>query len=179
MTTGTTVLALVLSAASPSAGQPQAATGVAVEVFSVGFPASPDAGLRFTRGEAALAHGQDPDSLGRSLAAGPAAAIAAIHSTSWRWEPDGRIVLTYVAWMKDGGLGPGARALPPLPSPGPTDPLHPRPPRIRELDPLAHGLRHLAFLVQQDRTGALRAALGVRPIAALRSFEPAVAGRLP
>jgi hypothetical protein len=152
---------------------------VAVEVFSVGFPGSPGPGLLFSRGEATLARGQDPDSLSRSLAAGPAAAIAAIHSTSWRWEAGGRIVLTYVAWMKGGVLGPGARALPPLPAPGPTDPLHPRPSRIRELDPLAHGLRHLAFLVQQDRAGALRAALGVRAVAALRSFEPAVAGRLP
>jgi hypothetical protein len=68
--------------------------------------------------------------------------------------------------------------LPSLAAPGPTDPLHPRPARIRELDPLAHGLRHLAFLVQQDRDGALRRALGARALTVLRSFEPAVAGEL-
>ncbi|HVO11720.1 MAG TPA: hypothetical protein VMX54_13340 [Vicinamibacteria bacterium] len=151
---------------------------MAVEVFSVGLAAGEDVGLRFARQEAPLVEGRDPDPLGRSLATRDSAAIAAIHSTSWRWEGDGRIVLTYVAWIKEGRLGADALPLPPLTASGPTDPLHPRPAQIRELDPLAHGLRHLAFLVQQDHDGALRRALGARALTMLHSFEPTVAGEL-
>jgi len=179
MTAWPLVLALALPAVSPVGASPQAATRVAVEVFSVGFPADQSEGLQFARREAPLVEGQDPDPLSRSLTSGDAAATAAVHSTSWRWERDGRIVLTYVAWMKEGRLGADARPLPALSAPGPTDPLHPRPAEIRELDPLAHALRHLAFLVEQDRNGALRQALGARAVAALRSFEPAVAGERP
>jgi len=178
MTVWAPYVALVLSAVLPADVPPQASPRVAVEVFSVGFPTSQDHRLRFARREAPLVEGQNPDPLSRSLATGDAAAIAAIHSTSWRWERDGCIVVTYVAWMKEGQLGADARLLPPLSAPGPTDPLHPRPTQIRELDPLAHGLRHLAFLVRQDRDGALRQALGRRALAALSAFEPAVAGEL-
>jgi len=168
-------VSLLATVSTPSAPAP-AVTRVAVEVFVVGLPPGGDGRLHFARREGALENGQDPDRRCRSLAGDDAEAIAAIHSTSWRWEPGGRIVLTYVAWMKDGRLDPDARPLPPLPTPGPTDPLHPRPAEIRELDPLAHGLRHLAFLVQRDHDGALRRALGGRAVAVLRAFEPEVAG---
>ena len=90
-----------------------------------------------------------------------------LHSTSWRWEPDGRVVLTYLAWARDGSLPGTACLLPKLAPPGPTDPLHPRPAQYPELDPLAHGLRHLAFLLRTGRDGALAAALGPRAAALL------------
>jgi hypothetical protein len=80
--------------------------------------------------------------------------------------------------MKDGRMGPEARPMPPLDPPGPTDPLNPRPAAIRELDPLAHGLRHLAFLVQTDRDGTVCAALGPDAVVALRQFQVEVAGEL-
>ena len=72
-----------------------------------------------------------------------------------------------------------ARPLPELLAPRPTDPLHPRPPEIRELEPLAHGLRHIAFLLATDADGAVAAALGPRATAALQTLQPAVAGELP
>jgi hypothetical protein len=149
-----------------------------VEVFRVGL-AVPEDGLVFSRSEGPLENGEDPDRRAGALAADDPGAPALIHSTSWRWEPDGRIVLTYLAWMKEGRVGREARPLPPLPPPGPTDPLRPRPAEIRELDPLAHGLRHLAFLLGTSRDGSLAAALGPRASAALRRFEPVVGGALP
>jgi len=170
-------LALVGPSLPDPAGPP--VTRVAVEVFRVGLTAARDGRLVFSKGEDRLENGENPDRLARVLAADDPGAIALVHSTSWRWEPDGRIMLTYIAWMKDGPAGPEARPLPPLPPPGPTDPLHPRPAEIRELDPLAHGLRHLAFVLRTSRDGGVARALGPDAIAALRRFEPEVAGELP
>jgi hypothetical protein len=177
MSVGLTLpLLAVLSATEPAS---PGVTRVAVEVFRVGFAAGSDGGLVFSRVEGPLERGENPDRRARGLSAEDPGAIALIHSTSWRWEPDGRIVLTYLAWMKDGRVGSVARRLPPLPRPGATDPLDPRPPAIRELDPLAHGLRHLAFLLRTSRDGGVAAAVGPGATAALRRFEPDLAGELP
>jgi len=154
------------------------ATRVDVEVFTVGLTAADSEVPRFTRQQGELTRKQNPDTRTRELAAKAAGEVVLIHSTSWRWEPDGTIVLTYVAWAKDGTIASGATALPRLAPLGPTDPLHPRPAQIRELDPLAHGLRHLAFLLRQSADGKVAAALGPRSAAMLKKLEPEVAGKL-
>lgn len=173
-------LALLLAtAATGTAGQAAAATSVAVEVFTVGLAGDAAEAVWYRRDDGPLTGGADPTDLARELGERAATRIVLIHSTSWRWEPDGRIVLTYLAWAADGHLRDGAQPLPQLAPPGPTDPLHPRPPEIRELDPLAHGLRHLAFLLANDAGGDVASALGPRATAALRALEPTVAGELP
>jgi hypothetical protein len=168
---------LLLAGLSAPGPTPQGETRVVVEVFRVGLGAETEGGLVFSRLEGPLENGENPDARARGLGREGAGAIALLHSTSWRWEPDGRIVLTYLAWTKDAGRD--ARPLPPLPPPGPTDPLHPRPAEIRALDPLAHGLRHLAFLLRTSHDGAVARALGPGGVAALRRFDPGVAGELP
>lgn len=173
------LLAVSLLAAAGCAHEPAPATSVAVELFTVGFAGADTDDLLYRRGEGELARGANPDDRARQLAADNAAEIVLIHSTSWRWEPDGRIVLTYLAWVRDGALGDDARPLPRLEPPEPTDPLHPRPPEIRELDPLAHGLRHFAFLLRNETDGAVAAALGPRAATALARLEPAAAGQRP
>jgi hypothetical protein len=170
------LLLAVLSATEPAL---PGATRVAVEVFRVGLAGGSDGGLVVSRVEGPLERGENPDRRARGLAASDSSEIALIHSTSWRWEPDGRIVLTYLAWMKDGRVGPEARRLPPLPPAGATDPLQPRPAEIGALDPLVHGLRHLAFLLRTSRDGAVASALGPGATAALQRFEPDLAGELP
>ena len=174
------VIAVLLAVAPALATEapPVPVTRVAVEVFGVGLGGSGD-GLAFNRREGPLEKGENPDPRARQLAEEGGQQIALIHSTSWRWEPDGRIVLTYVAWVEEGTLGPAARSLPKLAAPGPVDPLHPRPAEIRELDPLAHGLRHLAFLLRTSRDGAMARALGPPAVTALQRLEPDVAGELP
>jgi hypothetical protein len=173
------LLGLLLGAAPLAAeGRPEAATRVAIETFVVGLGTAKGEVLEFARREGELTGGVNPDIRARELAGKCAGEVTLIHSTSWRWMPDGRIVLTYVAWAKDGTLSPGARVLPDLKPPGPTDPLHPRPSEIRELDPLAHGLRHIAFLLRTSHDGAVAAALGPRSAAALARVEPDVAGEL-
>jgi len=174
------VIALLLAVSPAFAREtpPIPVTRVAVEVFGVGLSGNQD-GLAFTRREGPLENGENPDPRARQLAEESAQQIALIHSTSWRWEPDGRIVLTYVAWVKEGTLGRAARPLPKLAAPGPVDPLRPRPAEIRELDPLAHGLRHLTFLLRTSRDGAMARGLGAPAVAALQKLEPEVAGELP
>ena len=157
---------------------PPPATRVGVEVFAVALAVGTGETLAFARGVGELAGGTNPDDRAREIASSLAGGIALIHSTSWRWEPEGRIVLTYLAWAKEGSLGAGARPLPRLAPPMPTDPLHPRPAEIRELDPLSHGLRHLAFLLRTSRNGAVATAIGPRSAAALAKLEPDVAGEL-
>ncbi len=178
MTARTVTAALLLVAGGCAVGDRPAQTGVTVEVFTVALAREDRAGLAFTRAAGWLVGGSNPDQRARELAAEATGELRLIHSTSWRWEPDGRIVLTYLAWAGDGTLAPGARELPELAPPGPTDPLHPRPPEIGELDPLAHGLRHLAFLLRTGTDGSVAEALGPRACEELRKFEPAVAGEM-
>lgn len=169
---------LLLGAAACAAPNEAPRTAVAVEVFAVAVTGAENAGLEYMRLEGALEGGLNPDDRARGLASQATEELRLIHSTSWRWELDGRIVLTYLAWAGDGGLAGGARPLPELAPPGQTDPLHPRPAEIRELDPLAHGLRHLAFLLRTDIDGSVAEALGPRACVELKRFEPTVAGEM-
>jgi hypothetical protein len=171
-------LAVLLAAAAVCAAADPPQTAVSVEVFTVAVAPANGDGLMFTRSEGVLSGGINPDQRARELAAEATGQLRLIHSTSWRWERDGRIVLTYLAWAKDGSLAPGARQLPELAPPGPTDPLHPRPPEIGELDPLAHGLRHLAFLLRTSSDNSVADALGPAICAQLLRIEPMVAGEL-
>jgi len=154
-------------------------TVVSVEVFTVALAGAEDAGLVFTRVEDRLVGGINPDQRARQLARESTSELRLIHSTSWRWQSDGRIVLTYLAWAGDGSLAADARLLPALAPPVPTDPLHPRPPEIAELDPLAHGLRHLTFLLSTSADGSVAEALGSRACEQLKRLQPTVAGELP
>jgi hypothetical protein len=170
--------ASLLGAVACAAPNEAPQTAVAVELFTVAVSGAENAGLEYMRLEGRLEGGVNPDDRARGLASQATHELRLIHSTSWRWEPDGRIVLTYLAWAGDGGLAAGARPLPAIAPPGPTDPLHPRPPEIAELDPLAHGLRHLAFLLQTDADGSVAEALGPRACGQLKRFEPTVAGEM-
>lgn len=169
---------LTLLALPGAAGERKPTTRVHVETFTAGFTSAEGESLSFARLEEQLTGGENPDTRARKLAGRSAGEIVLIHSTSWRWEKDGRIVLTYVAWAKDGQLRAGAEVLPRLSPPGQTDPLNPRPAEIRRLDPLAHGLRHLAFLLRTDREGKVAASLGPRSVEALKRLEPDVAGEI-
>lgn len=178
MSASVVLAALLLGVVSCAATNDSPQTGVTVEVFTVAVAGAENAGLEFIRLEGRLEGGVNPDDRASELASQATDELRFIHSTSWRWEPDGRIVLTYLAWAGDGGLAPGARPLPSLAPPGPTDPLHPRPAAIGELDPLAHGLRHLAFLLRTGTDGSVAEAIGPRACEELKRFEPAVAGEM-
>jgi hypothetical protein len=97
----------------------------------------------------------DPDTVARSLlVSGCHPAI--LHSTSWRWEKNGTLILTYLAFSEDSkcrAAEPSRLSWNELFPPQSTDPKKPRPAVIREQDVLSHGIRHITFLVRysQDR----------------------------
>jgi hypothetical protein len=65
-----------------------------------------------------------------------------------------------------------------LAPPAATDPQRPRPAEIREEDVIAHGLRHLSFLIRYARDGRLAAALSPRSVSFFRAMCGQLAGRL-
>jgi len=153
---------------------------VSLEVFVV-VPAADSETIRYVRRITPLTNGNaDPDAVARKLASG-IAQPAILHSTSWRWEKDGTIVLTYLAYCEaaefrrtDTVQLPWARLAPPAA----TDPLHPRPAEIRDADVISHGLRHLSFLIRYARDGRLAAALSPRSLSFFRAMCGQLAGRL-
>ena len=106
--------------------------------------------------------------------------VAAVHSTSWR--PDGpSVVLTYMAAVKADGFAldrwPGALPITPeLAEAVGRPPTHAanEAPVPRYVDVALHGLRHLAYLIDHDRTNA--DAMGDLWRQHLAPFEPAMAG---
>jgi hypothetical protein len=129
----------------------------------------------------------NPDAAVRSLLhsrgfmQAPPESIVLIHSTSWRFEKSGMIVLTYLAYCR---LAPPDPRIPLSLPCGNTeyavqdDPLNPRPRDVRTLHVLSHGLRHLSFLVQQDETGHYESMIGSDACQALCIFEPSLAGQI-
>jgi hypothetical protein len=128
----------------------------------------------------------DPDLVARALVdegmaregEGPTSPMV-MHSTSWRWDESGAIVLTYLALLERlSDHGQAIRRMAILPTFRASDPGKPRPAQIREEDVLAHGLHHLAFLVQQERGDPIRRALSEEARRFLDSLAPEQAGRI-
>ena len=153
---------------------------VALEAFVVA-PGVAGEPIRYVRRVTDLPRaGGDPDAVARKLTEG-IGAPAILHSTSWRWERDGTIVLTYLAYCERADFGGNAAAQLPwdqLAQPSATDPQKPRPAEIREQDVVSHGLRHLSFLIRYARDGRLSAALSPRSQTFFQALCGQLAGRI-
>jgi hypothetical protein len=107
-----------------------------------------------------------------------------VHSTSWRYEDSGAVVLTYLAYGEE--LNPTAGAqrdvqtirTSALPGIGTTDPDKPRPPSLAHEDVLAHGLRHLALLARRAGGDRFVERLGECSRRFFSSIEPELAGEI-
>lgn len=132
-------------------------------------------------------HDKDPDDIVQGMmemkgCGGPAGGSGHcfVHSTSWRYEPERTIVLTYLVYSdlplfkeREGKTLPLDRA-----SISRSDSLErPRPHRIDEEHVVAHGIRHLGHLVRQNVQNVC-AILSPDSIAVLREMEITLAGRL-
>jgi hypothetical protein len=153
---------------------------VSLEVFIVA-PVADGEAIRYVRRITQLSNGSaDPDAVARGLTSGIAKPTI-LHSTSWRWEKDGTIILTYLAYCEDAefkGAEPVQLPWDQLAPPAATDPQRPRPFEIREVDVISHGLRHLSFLIRYARDGRLAAGLLPRSASFFRAMCGQLAGRL-
>lgn len=102
-----------------------------------------------------------------------------IHSTSWRFEADARLVLTYLVYTDHSGFPRGGARRVPLRglhlATNP-DPARPRPAAIHEEQVLAHGLRHLSYLIKNGQFQNTDRLLP-RSLSTLQSLETTLAGR--
>ncbi|MET8337821.1 hypothetical protein ABZV14_34785 [Streptosporangium canum] len=145
---------------------------VMVEVLMLRLDGS--GGFGYRRAEDRLAGGTHPDEAARVLAD---AGEILLHSTSWRYDDQGHIVLTYAACPDPHHHLP---AVPVVPGPGAVAaaPDRPSPPTVTVDDVAAHALRHLAWLSGSDPV--TRAFVSARPdlATALARHAPAPAGRI-
>jgi hypothetical protein len=165
---------LTLLAAGCTKQQPK----VTLELFLVS--PSNDQTVAYGRRIADLSRdSSDPDTVARSLLAANCDA-AILHSTSWRWEKNGTLVLTYLAFSES----PGCRSVEPsrlsrneLLPPQATDPKKPRPAEIRQQDVLAHGLQHITFLVRYSQDRRIAEALSPQSLKFFQAMCGQLAGR--
>ncbi|TYB42980.1 hypothetical protein [Actinomadura chibensis] len=150
-----------------------------VVVEALAFRVTGDGGLAFRALAGELGGGRHPDAVARGLLGLPRDTAAhLLHSTSWRHEPSGRVLLTYACC-------PDPRPdLPAVPLTGRTlahgdGPASPSPDRPRMEHVAAHAVRHLAFLRHTD-PAARRVIERVPGLArVLASWSPVPAGQLP
>lgn len=94
--------------------------------------------------------GETPDEAARRLSGVRADDPHTIlHSTSWRHEPGGRIVLTYAVCPDPSPWLPAAE-VPDLEIARGAAPATPSPDRVAVSNVIAHAVRHLAFLMAED-----------------------------
>ena len=121
----------------------------------------------------------DPDTVARSLIPSDCSP-AILHSTSWRWEKNGTLILTYLAFSEDSrcrDAEPSRLAWSELLPPQTTDPKKPRPAVIRQEDVLAHGIRHITFLVRYSQDQRIAAVLSPESLQFFQSMCGQLAGR--
>jgi hypothetical protein len=123
--------------------------------------------------------GSDPDIVARSLMPSDCSP-AILHSTSWRWEKNGTLILTYLAFSEDSkcrSAESSRLAWSELLPPQTTDPKKPRPAVIRQQDVLAHGIRHITFLVRYSRDQRIASVLSPESLRFFQSMCGQLAGR--
>lgn len=121
----------------------------------------------------------DPDTVARGLMTDDCSPVI-LHSTSWRWEKSGTLVLTYLAFSEESGCAkaePSRLDWSELLPPQTTDPKKPRPAEIRQQDVLAHGIRHITFLVRYSPDQRIAEALSPQSLQFFQSMCGQLAGR--
>jgi hypothetical protein len=138
--------------------------------------------LTFRSVRRALARGQRPDLLAAHLAGVLPQAVppgvVLLHSTSWRFDDDGTVVLTY-AGLPDPDRWAAAESVVDEAVAHPDDPRAPSPADLSVAGVAAHAARHLAWLDRTDE--AVAATLDALPHfrRALARMSPGSAGALP
>jgi hypothetical protein len=168
-----------LAGASPEDLRPAPGRRVVVEVYLLRCRA--DGMLAYRCAQGRLRASESPDSaaarIGQTTAADPGLAVV-VHSTSWRHQGDGTIVLTYVV-APDPAPELAATPIVSFEIARGTDPRRPSPPRVRREQVAVHAARHLALIADTDPQ--VRRVLAVCPPLrrALSALPQVPAGQLP
>lgn len=118
------------------------ATEVRVEVIHLALTTAGHLSWSLTQQAAAPA--EDPDRVAHRLAG----RSVVVHSTSWRWDPPGAVVLTYAAVAEQPVAQAEVLVDPIIVTSG--DPLQPRPDGLHDHHVAAHAVWHLAVLAARD-----------------------------
>lgn len=170
-----TIIACLLLAAGCSRQQPK----VVLELFLAG-PSNGQAIAYGVKTANLSRNSSDPDAVARRLLPSDCSP-AILHSTSWRWEKNGTLILTYLAFSEDPKCGraePSRLAWNELLPPQTTDPKKPRPAVIRQQDVLAHGIRHITFLLRYSQDRRIAEALSPQSLKFFQTMCGQLAGRL-
>jgi hypothetical protein len=168
------IISLLLLVAGCGGRQPK----VTLELF-LATPLNDQAVAYGVRTADLTRNSSDPDTVANSLL--PSGCDPAIiHSTSWRWEKNGTLILTYLAYSEDSKCGnaePSRIVWNELVPPQSTDPKKPRPTEIRQQDVLAHGIRHITFLVRYSADPRIAANLSPESLRFFKAMCGQLAGR--
>lgn len=131
--------------------------------------------------------GGEPDALIHSLiqhkmdiSAGEANEAFVVHSTSWRYTPPGKVMLTYIAYSDELEFSRGTVKKLTLKELGKIN-ISTGQPRTKaglEKQVVAHAMRHISFLVKTDYAGEFKNAFTPRTRKVFRSLSSALAGRV-
>jgi hypothetical protein len=145
--------------------------------------------VRYWRSETVLADADvAPDRVVRDIVEGraPGSPVRAkrylSHSTSWRYDPCGAVVLTYLVSIDNQEVGGGDQGLwrelhaADLNLACSEDPCLPQPQRLTERHVLSHAIRHLAFLWRDGKDKTVRQILGADAAVLFAKAAPALAG---
>ena len=147
--------------------------------------------VRYQRKEANLSRkGGDPDKMIWSLIRDGRSAPAKseeieekeflIHSTSWRYERPGKVILTYVAYSDELKFEKGKTHNLSLKKLRTVTKQSQRPSSRPELEKkvVSHAVRHIAFLIKTDETNEFKKALAPETLATFKKIWVSLAGRV-
>lgn len=103
-----------------------------------------------------------------------------IHSTSWRYTPPDKIILTYVAYSDELDLEREPTQKLPLYELRVITPSTPRPESPAELEKqvISHAVRHVAFLIKTDGNNGLKQVLAPQTVPVFEDLWIALAGQV-
>jgi hypothetical protein len=104
-----------------------------------------------------------------------------VHSTSWRYESDGSLLLTYMVYSEQVNFTGNSHRLVCIRDvrmPSSRDCLRPRPNRIEEEHVVVHGIRHLSFLFLNASDGFSADKLGANSKSFFSTMAVGLAGKI-
>ncbi|NTV31313.1 hypothetical protein HGA91_05045 [candidate division WWE3 bacterium] len=102
---------------------------------------------------------------------------AIVHSTSWRFENPNQIIITYLIYCDAITIEPNdSLEFEQFTAIEQTNPIIPRPANLKQQDVVIHAIRHLGFLIDQDKDGSVKSRLAPESLLQLGALRLRLAG---